>query len=93
MYSTRTFRVWINGTAENRWARVGMRVSPHPAPALAERGMWRAAGIVASLDSEPIRDIWDLARRLRGLNAEFTTLCLRRYRPGRVVVFDCVLPW
>lgn len=84
------FTVTLNGTDKNPFAQYGLTQNPfsqHPKYEYAQLN-----NVLNNLAAEPINDLDDLRRRLRGASEEFVNLCCLQFRKGETVKFQVSFP-
>jgi hypothetical protein len=82
-------KITINGTDTNPHLRYGLIQNPFPQIAKAEYNWLDTA--INSLAGDPVKDVADIRRRLRGCSEEFINLVCNKYVPGEKVTFYCAL--
>jgi hypothetical protein len=84
--------ITLNGTAENPYFKMGVKDNPFPPIVSADPQYDSANRIIRRLRSEPIKDVDDLRKKLKGCDPEFVRLCVNQFKPGKRVRFDIEFP-
>jgi hypothetical protein len=82
--------VRLNGTDENPWHKMNLRMNPFPQ--IAKHELNGAMMQLNSLDGDPITGPDDIRNRLSGWSDEFVDRCIEQFKPGERVRFVVEFP-